>query len=300
MTRTLRALIAATALLGAVPAAASADTVKGTVVARDAARGTIVTAGRDGTVATLRVARAGGFRSGVKVRAAAAPQADGTYRASAVKRLGRAAAAKVRGTLVRHSGRDYVISSGASTFTLRSARAAAPTPAGAVVSADLKVAKGKVAIKKLRTVGQAATLVLEGTLAGFDGSTLSLSVEGSGAVAVAVPSGVELVAESGDDVELLVTTGPVLGLLAMDGGIEVYGAVAAVAPTAITVGGVSCAVPDYLDVSDVLVGDTAYLVCVEEGGVLTADELELDDDSWVDDGFDEDEPYDDEYIDEEE
>jgi len=293
MTRTLRALLAATALLGAVPAAASADTVKGTVVARDAARGTIVTAGRDGTVATLRVDRAGGFRAGVRVRATAAPQADGTYRASALKRLGRAKTAKVRGALVRSAGRDYVISSGASTFTLRAARVAAPTPAGAVVHADLKVAKGKVAIAKLRTAGQAATLELEGTLAGFDGSTLSLRVEGSGAVTVAVPAAVELTAETGDDVELLVTAGPVLGLLAVDGEIEAYGAVAAVAPTAITVGGVTCAVPDYLDLTDIVAGDTVYLVCVAEDGVLTADEVELDDESWVDDEepFNEDEDW---------
>jgi hypothetical protein len=285
-----RPLIVAVALLAALPAAASADTVKGTVVARDAARGTIAAAGRDGTVATLRVARAGGYRAGVKVRATAAPQADGTYRASVVKRLGRAGAARVRGTLVRHAGRDYVISSGASTFTLRSARAAAPTAAGAVVHADVKVAKGKVAVKKLRTAGQAATLELEGTLTAFDGSTLSLQVEGSSAVSVAAPAGVELTAETGDDVELLVTAGPVLGLLAIDGEIEASGAVAAVAPTSITVGGVTCAVPDYLDVTDILVGDAAYLVCVEDGGVLTADEIELDDEAWVDDGSGDDDP----------
>ena len=101
----------------------------------------------------------------------------------------------------------------------------------------------------------------------------------------------------GDDVELLVTAGPVLGLLAVDGEIEAYGArrrgrAERRSPSA----SVTCAVPDYLDLTDIVAGDTVLPWSAwHEDGVLTADEVELDEESWVDDGFGEDEPYDEDW-----
>ena len=291
---TLRAVIAATALLGAAPATASADTVKGTVVSRDAARGTIVTAGSGGTVATLRVAKPASFKPGARVRATATPLADGTYRSAGVKRLGRAKSVAVRGTLVRRAGRELVLSAGSSTFALRTARPAVTGAPGALVSAKLKLAKGRLIAKKVRLAGQAATLELEGTVAGFDGTTLQLAVEAPGALPVAVPAGVELTAETGDEVELAVAIGGGFTLLAVDGEINVLGAIGAVSPGSISVGAVTCAVPEYLDVSDLLAGDSVFLTCVLSGGALTADEIELDEPSLGDDepGWDDEEPYD--------
>jgi hypothetical protein len=278
-----RTVIAALALLAAFPAAASADTVDGVVIARDA--DTLVLAGRD--VATLRVGRPAAFKPGVKLRATAARLADGSYRASAIKRRGRAGSAKLRFTLLRRAGREYLVTAGGSTFTLKAGRGAGVSRAGAVVAARLKVAKGKVVVAKAKAVGSAATLTLTGRFA--DGV---LRVERG--LTVAVPAGVELALEEGDEVELLVAVGAdgAFTLLAIDGAIEASGAVAAVSPTSITVGAVTCAVPEDLDVSDVLVGDAAYVFCSLAGGVLTADELELDDPGLEDEPIFEDEPLD--------
>jgi hypothetical protein len=290
MTRTLRTLAATAALLGAAPAAASADTVNGTVIARDAQRGTIMTAGRTGAVSTLRVARAAAFKPGQRVRANATRLGDGTYRAAGVKRRGRAGAAKARFTLVRRTGREYVVSAGGSTFALKGGGAVS-TP-GAVVAAKLRVAKGKAAVTKARPVGQAPTVELDGRFAGAAGGVLQLAVGAQAPVAVLVPAGVEPVLDAGAAVELVAAVGAdgSLTLLAIDGAIDVSGTVAAVSAGSITVGAVTCAVPEDLDVSDVLVGDVATLYCSLVGGALIVDELEVDDF-----GFDEgDLPFDDE------
>ena len=267
-----RIAIAAIALLAAFPAAASADTVDGVVVARDAQRGMVVTAGRGGAVAALRVQRAAAFKPGLRVRARANPLGDGTYRVRRVKRRGRAGAAQARLTVVGRADRALVAMAGGTTFGLRSG-AEVPAP-GAVVVAKLRLAGGKATVTKLRQIGQAATLTLRGRFAGLDGGMLRLD---SG-VAVTVPAGVEPALEVGDEVELLVDGS--FNLIAIDGEIEVYGALTAVAPDSISVGAVTCAVPEDLDVSDLVVGDTVLVFCTLVDGALTAEDLELDDEPF--------------------
>jgi hypothetical protein len=296
MTRTMRSLIAAAALLGAMPAAANADTVEGVVVARDAGLGTVVVAGR--AAATLRVARPASFKPGLKVRATATRLADGSYRATGIKRRGRAGAARLRFAVVRRAGREYLVTAGGSTFALRAGRGAGVSTPGAVVAARLRVAKGKVAVAKAKPAGQVATLELDGRFLALDGGMLRLAAGGSAPVAVAVPAGVEPALEAGDAVELLVGVGAdgSLTLLAIDGALEAFGAITAVSATAISVGAVTCAVPEDLDVSDLVAGDVATLYCSLVDGVMTAEELELDDFGLDEDdfGFGDEEPYDDE------
>jgi hypothetical protein len=150
-----RTLLAAIALLAAFPAAASADTVDGVVVARDAHRGIVVTAGRNGAVAALRVQRAAAFKPGAKLRVKAAKLGDGTYRARRVKRRGHAGAARARFTVLARSGHVLVASAGGTTFTL-GAGSAAPAP-GAVVAARLRLAGGKATVAKLRPTSTCRT-----------------------------------------------------------------------------------------------------------------------------------------------
>jgi hypothetical protein len=207
MKRTLRAVIAASAALAALPAAASADTVDGTVVARDAARGTVVTAARSGAATTLRVRRVAAFAPGERVRGRARPVGDGTFEAVRVKRRGRAGSVKLNATVVARTGRDYVVSAGGSTFALRAGRRARAAGPGALVAARLKVVKGKVTAKKVRQTGLATTLELEGTF--VDAAEGSLRVKVAGAlVTVLVPAGVGIWDEPGDEVALTVTVGP--------------------------------------------------------------------------------------------
>ena len=277
-----RALLAAVVGLAALPATAAADTVNGVVVARDA--DSLVVAGRQAV--TLRVNRPAAFKPGLKLRATAAKLADGSYRASAVKRRGQAGSAKLRFTLLQRAGRDALVIAGGSSFTLKAGAVALP---GAIVAARLKIGKGKVAVAKAKQVGQVTTLELT---ARFTGGVLRLE----GGMPVAVPGGVELALEEGDEVKVLVAIGAdgSFTLMAIDGAIEAYAGVAAVSPTSITVGAVTCAVPEDLDVSDILVGDVAYVYCSLVNGVLTADELELDEPLLDDEPFfDEDEGFDD-------
>jgi hypothetical protein len=283
MNRTLRGLIAAVAALAALPAVAGADTVEGVVVARDAELGTVVVAGRG--AATLRVARPASFKPGLKVRATAARLPDGSYRASAIKRRGHAGGAKLRFTLIRRAGREYLVTAGGSTFTLRAGRGAGLSRPGAIVAARLRVAKRKVVVAKARPAGQVSALTLDGRFAGLDGGVLRLAVGASAPVAVAVPAGIEPALQVGDAIELLVAVGAdgSFTLLAIDGELEAHGAVTAVTAASISVGAVTCAVPEDLDVSDVVVGDLATLYCSLVGGVLTAAELELDDPGFDDD-----------------
>ena len=270
-----RIVIAALAVLAAFPAAASADTVDGVVVARDAARGIVVTAGRGGAVAALRVQRAGAFKPGVKVRAKATRLGDGTYSVRRAKRRGRAGAAKARFTVLAHADRTLVVSAGGATFALRTGRAAVPGP-GAIVAARLRLAAGTATVAKVRQVGQATRLELTGRFAGFADGVLRLE---SG-IAVAVPAGVEPGLVAGDEVTLLVDGS--FTLIAINGEIEVHGALTAVAPSSLSVGAVTCAVPEDLDVSDLVVGDTVLVVCSLVDGVMTAGELELDE-PWLED-----------------
>ena len=272
-----RTVIATLALLATFPAAASADTVDGVVVARDAQRGIVVTVS-GGSVAALRVQRAGAFKPGAKLRAKANQLGDGTYRVRRVKRRGRVGATKARFTVLARADRSLVVSAGGTTFAV-GAGAAAPSP-GAVVAARLRLAGGKATVAKARTLAQLTRLELNGRFAGFADGVLRLDVGAGTLLSVTVPAGVEPALQAGDEVELLVDGS--FNLIAIDGEIEVHGALTAVAPGSLSVGAVTCAVPEDLDVSDLVVGDAVLVVCSLVDGVLTAGELELDE-PWLDD-----------------
>jgi hypothetical protein len=279
-----RTLLAALVVLAAFPAAASADTVEGVVVARDAQRGIVVTADRSGTVAALRVQRAGAFKPGAKLRAKANKLGDGTYRVRKIKRRGRAAAAKARFTVLARADRALVATAGGTTFTL-GAGAAAPAP-GTVVAARLRLAGGKATVARVKALAQLTRLELTGRFAGFANGVLQIDVGAGILLSVTVPAGVEPALQAGDEVTVLVDGA--FNLIAIDGELEVYGALTAIAPDSLSVGAVTCAVPEDLDVSDLVVGDTVLVFCSLVDGVLTAEDLELD------------EPLDDEPWDEEE
>ena len=281
-----RIVIAALALLAAFPAAASADTVDGVVVARDAQRGIVVTAGRGGAVAALRVQRAAAFKPGAKLRAKANRLGDGTYRVRRVKRRGRAR--RRQGALHRRSRVPTARSSSPPAAPPSRSAPARPLPApGAVVAARLRLAGGKATVAKVRPLGQAdAARARRAASPASPTASLRLDVGAGTLLSVTVPAGVEPALQAGDEVELLVDGS--FNLIAIDGEIEVYGALTAVAPDSLSVGAVTCAVPEDLDVSDLVVGDTVLVVCSLVDGVLTADELELDE-PWLDD-----EPFDEE------
>jgi hypothetical protein len=215
MKRHLLLLVAITAALAVVlPATAGAATFRGAVVAKDATRKALVTAGADGTVRTVRLhANLNRFRVGSAVAVRGAKLPDGTYSAAAVRRLGKARGTHVRGTVVRQLGAQLVISAGGSVFALRLAgkqgAAAGGLKPGDRVDCDVRFKGGSPTTRTgdVDKVGHDGQLVLEGIyLDRTDDGTLEVAVVHRGRVLVAVPDDVDVPDfNAGDEVALVVT-----------------------------------------------------------------------------------------------
>jgi hypothetical protein len=288
----------------ALPATAGAATFRGVVIAKDSARKALVTASSSGTVRTVRV-NAGFKRVGiggrVAVRAAKLP--DGTFAASSVKRLGKTARARVRGTVVKRLGARLVISAGGSVFALwiRGGKTGASEGAGGLqpgdkVDCNAKLKNGglEAGDNDIEHVGHEGRLVLEGIyLNTADDGTIELAVVHRGRVFVTVPDGMEVPAFSpGDEIALEVTIDDhgTFTLVKADneddagddsgddkGGVSkeafsVVGILAAVTDgsVAVKVEGhvepVRCDVPDGFDLTGFAAGQRVYMSCKYSNG----------------------------------
>jgi hypothetical protein len=200
----------------ALPATAGAATFRGVVIAKDSARKALVTASSNGTVRTVRVQASFkriGVGGRVAVRAARLP--DGTFSASAVKRLGKTRRAHVRGTVVKKLGARLVISAGGSVFALRvrgktgASEGAGGLQAGDKVDCDARLKNGSLEAGEddIDEIGHDDHLVLEGIyLDTADDGTIELAVVHRGRVYVTVPDGMDVPAFApGDEVALEVT-----------------------------------------------------------------------------------------------
>ena len=212
------ALVAACAV--ALPAAAAAAkpklaakpvTVRGVVVARQQARGTLVVATAKGAVATLRTSAA--RRVGARIAVRATQLADGTYGAGSVTGRGTARRARVHGVVVSSAKGRLVLSAGGSVFSVGRARVLSavggsgdPQP-GSVVNATLSIdsSNGTVAESNVQQVGQASLVSLEGTISSLASGSLVLAAEAGAVTTVAIPSSIVLPSTiaAGDRVELL-------------------------------------------------------------------------------------------------
>ncbi len=114
----LLAGLATLALAGAGPALAAG--IQGTVVGKERARHALVIAGGNATVRTVRVAGTYRLRAGARVASRAARLRDGTYRASALRLVGRTARARVAGTVLRRRPGGYLLGAGKSVLVIRS------------------------------------------------------------------------------------------------------------------------------------------------------------------------------------
>jgi hypothetical protein len=292
------ALAATLAAAVAVPGVAEAEQVKGTVVAKDAQRGTLVTAAPSGAVTTLRTKGIRRYRIGQRVAAPATAQPDGTFAATGTvkRRAGVARSARVRATVVKRAGGRYVLSAGSSTFAIahrgRAGTAAATRGprAGDVIVAAVRLTAGRATGTQVKTVGQAAMLEVEGILLGADGGVLRIAVEKRGEVAVTVPAGHEIALAAGDEVEAIVSVEDdgTFTLVALDGdgdeqddhgldldedSVEVEGVVTALSEASLTVAAgtaasVTCAVPAGTSLAGFSVGDDVEAECrlLDDGG----------------------------------
>ena len=130
MKRMLVSLIAVVGLLVAASSASAATAWEGVVVAKDAKRGTVVTASAGGVVRTTRSPKARALRIGQRLDVRGTALADGTFEAATVKANGRAKTAKVKVVVVRwqKAQRRLLVSAGGSTFALRARRPARSPP----------------------------------------------------------------------------------------------------------------------------------------------------------------------------
>lgn len=288
----------------ALPATAGAATFRGVVIAKDSARKALVTASSNGTVRTVRV-RAGFTRIAVgrrvAVRAARLP--DGTFSASAVKRLGKTRRAHVRGTVVSKLGARLVMSAGGSVFALRirGSKTGASEGSGGLEPGDKVDCKARLKHGGLEAgednideVGHEDQLVLEGIyLATAEDGTIELAVVHRGRVFVHVPDGMDVPAfEAGDEIALVVAIeedGSFTLVKAEnendgddgddDGGIDksksefsVVGILASVTDESVTVKveghvePVRCEVPAEFDLSGFEAGQRVYMSCTYKHG----------------------------------
>jgi hypothetical protein len=304
----------------AAPGVAGAATVKVTVVAKDAARGTLVTATRGGDVKTLRTAKVKRYRVGQRIVADATVRPDGTFATTGkVKRLrGSARTARVRATVVQRASGRYLLSAGSSTFAIGKRRAAAAAAAAAaapqagdIVDAKLQLGGGQASPRQLRTVGRAGMLEIEGIFLEAADGTIEIAVERRGRVVVAVPEGTTVSPTAGDEVEAIVSVREdgSFALVALasddddhgldfdaeDGVVEIEGRIAELSETALTVAAgdatVTCGVPAGTLLDDFAVGDDVEMTCrLADDGAFTLvalesdeHEVEIDDDESEDD-----------------
>ncbi|MDQ2981588.1 MAG: hypothetical protein M3R26_04600, partial [Actinomycetota bacterium] len=224
---------------------------------------------------------------------------DGTFSASAVKRLGKTRRAHVRGTVVRKLGARLIISAGGSVFALRVRGKAGASEGGGrlepgdKVDCDAVVKGGALEADSddIDEVGHEDQLVLEGIyLATADDGTIELAVVHRGRVFVSVPDGMDVPAfAAGDEVALVVTIeedGSFTLVKAEnendaeddsgddDGGIDsehsefsVVGVLASVTDASVAVkvehhlNPVLCEVPDGFDLAGFAAGQSVYMSC---------------------------------------
>lgn len=211
--------VAAAAALSSAAAAAtvpatkptSAATLKGVVVARERARGTLVVASAHGAVRTVRTHAT--LRAGARVTARVTRLADGTYRASSVRARGTGRQARVHGVVVTITAGRLVLSAGGSVFSVRRLRTLSArggdggAQPGDVVDATLSIdlESGDVGESSLQQVGQTDLVSLEGTISSVAADTLVLAVEEGAVTTITIPPSLTVPPEIsvGDRVEVL-------------------------------------------------------------------------------------------------
>ena len=200
MRRILILFALAAGLLAAAAPASAATTWKGVVIAKDAQRGTVVTASSNGVVRTARSPKAASLKIGQRLAVTGTRLADGTFKAATVKTSGRAKSARVKAVVVRwqKAQRRLLVSAGGSTFALtRSAKVrtlsavteTGPQP-GDQIAATVSVATGTAQATAVTTVGHLGTIEVEGILTKLvAGSSVELIVAKAGYVTFALPAG---------------------------------------------------------------------------------------------------------------
>ncbi len=326
MKRTLVLLALAAGLLAAAAPAVAAPAAawKGIVVAKDAQRGTVVTASANGVARTIRTPKSRILRLGQRLDVRATALADGTFKAVGVKVSGRAKTARMKAVVIRNqrSQQRLLVSAGGSTFALArggKARTVASVvengpQSGDRINATVDVTGTTPHATSVSTVGRLGVLEVEGILTKIDAAGIELIVAKAGFVTLALPAGFALPAGIAvfDEVKAHVAVGTdgKLTLLSLqsddesdrdddgvdvddDGEMEVTGKITAMSASSVTVtpgssSPVTCSLRKPL--TGFAVGDRVEMECVAgaSAGTLVLKEIEHEDDDEDDDHDDDD------------
>ena len=289
------------ALAFALPATAGTVTFRGVVVAKDSTRKSIVTVSRNGVVRTIRARGAlRRVRLGRVVAVEAASLPDGTFAASKIRPLGRAARAHFQATVAAVRGASLALSAGGSVFALRvrggkkgSATGGGFRPGDRIETRAI-VKSGSLQARReaLKMIGHDGQLELEGIyLDTADDGTIEMAVVHRGRVYVKVPGDVIVPDfQPGDEIVALVTVnddgsftlvkaenessggdddgGGVNG----DGAFTVKGLITSLSVDRIFVkveehhDPVTCAVPEDFDADGFAVGQAVLMTCRYDDG----------------------------------
>ena len=319
MKRMLVLLFAVAGLLVAAGPASAATAWKGVVVAKDAKRGTVVTASAGGVVRTTRSPKAHTIKLGQRLDVRGAALADGTFKAINVKATGRAKTAKVRAVVVRwqQAQKRLLVSAGGSTFalsrkatrTLSSSTEHAPRP-GDQIAATVTLTTATPQATSVSTVGRIGVLEVEGLLTKIEAGSIELVVARTGFVTLALPAGFALPAGLAQfdavRVHVAVGTDGKLTLLSIgddrnnrddddEDEVEVRGKITALSDTSITVtpgssAPVTCALSKPL--TGFAVGDLVEVECASgTAGALKLVEIKHEDNDDNDDEDDDDDDH---------
>ncbi len=260
--------IALTALAGAllIPAgaaqAATATTLHGVVVAKQAARHVLVVASPRGKVTTARVTarQLRATRIGSRVTIAGTKLGDGSLHATRVGKAGRVTKAHLRVTVIKAHAHKLLVAGGGSAFTIRLTRGTrvltgtgSGLKPGEQIKTDVKLGDDGATGDDVQAVGDSALIDFSGTVTALDASSITVADDDVSTV-VQIPDGVTLpsLVQVGSEVEIVASiSGTTLTLVEVkvdgdhgDGGgssvgddhkVEVQGAVTALDSSSITI-----------------------------------------------------------------
>ncbi|MHB8379089.1 MAG: hypothetical protein ACYDB2_04095 [Acidimicrobiales bacterium] len=293
--------------------AQSSTVIRGTVVADNGSRRTLVVSLRSGELRTLRFSTTPRVAVGSQISSRAIKLADGTFRASTLITGARARSARLRATVISSRGNRLELSGGGSVFAVSgSGSRISPKTSGSsspqsgdVVDVVVDIQHGSLDETSVQVVGTSSMIDLEGVLASLSSTSLTINVDAGATTTVVIPTSITLPSTIavGDKVELLVAYANQVFTLVTIGddqaaanntssgvtqtggdessNIEVEGLIVAADATSLTIqpgdseAPVTVVVPSTMTLAPLSVGDQVHVTASLAGGVLTLISLEI-------------------------
>lgn len=285
--------------------------IRGTVVAENSSRHTLVVSLRSGELRTLRFSTTRRVKVGSQISSRTKKLADGTLGASTLTINASARSARLHATVISNHANRLELSGGGSVFAVSGSRispktsgTSSPQP-GDIVDVSVDIQHGSLDETSVQVVGTSSMIGLDGVLASLSPTSLTINVDAGATTTVVIPTSITLPSTIavGDRVELLVayanqvftlvtitddqaaandsSTGVTQSGGDQSANIEIEGLIAAADATSLTIqpgdsaASVTVAVPATLTLTPLSIGDQVHAVAIMVGGVLTLVSLKI-------------------------